>query len=85
MKEIHVTLSERIKRTSTIESFRFKSDERAEFLPGQFLQLILDQENRNNSDLNKYLSFSSAPNKDYFEVTKRISDSKFSQTLNKFK
>ena len=85
MKEIHAMLSERIKRTLTIKSFRFKSDQRVEFLPGQFLQLILDQENRNNSELNKYLSFSSAPEKDYFEVTKRISDSKFSQTLNKLK
>jgi len=85
MKETQVTLSERIKRTSAIESFRFRSDERIEFLPGQFLQIIFDEENRNNSDLNKYLSFSSAPGKEYFEVTKRISGSEFSHALTKLK
>ena len=85
MKETQVILSERIKRTSAIESFLFKPDERIEFLPGQFLQLIFDQENRNNPDLNKYLSFSSAPGKEYFEVTKRISGSEFSQALTKLK
>jgi len=81
MKETQAILSERIKRTPTIESFRFKSEEKIEFLPGQFLKLIFDQENKNNSDLNKFLSFSSAPGKEYFEVTKRISDSEFSQAL----
>jgi len=85
MKEINVTLSQRIKRTSTIESFRFRSDQEIEFLPGQYLQLILDQENRNNSDLNKFLSFSSAPNKEYFEVTKRLSGSEFSKVLDRLK
>ena len=85
MKEIHVTLSERIKRTSTIESFRFKSDQSIEFLPGQFLKLIFDQENKFNSDLNKFLSFSSAPGKEYFEVTKRLSDSEFSKALDRLK
>ncbi|MCK4912434.1 MAG: hypothetical protein KAS05_01785 [Candidatus Omnitrophica bacterium] len=81
MKEIQAILSERIRRASTVESFRFKPDEKIEFLPGQFLKLIFDQENRNNSDLNKFLSFSSAPGKEYFEVTKRISGSEFSQAL----
>ena len=85
MKEIQVTLSERIRRTSTIESFRFRPNEKIEFLPGQFLQLIFDEENRNNSNLNKFLSFSSAPGKEYFEVTKRISGSEFSKVLAKLK
>jgi len=60
-------------------------EEKIDFLPGQFLQLIFDQENRNNSDLNKFLSFSSAPDKEYFEVTKRMSGSEFSQALAKLK
>lgn len=85
MKETSVILTKRIKRTLAIESFRFKPDEKIEFLPGQFLQLIFDQENRNSSNLNKFLSFSSAPDKEYFEVTKRISNSEFSDSLAKLK
>ena len=85
MKEIQVIFSERLKRTESIESFRFRSDEKIEFLPGQFLQLIFDEENREDSDLNKFLSFSSAPGKEYFEVTKRISGSEFSEALAKLK
>jgi len=85
MKETQVIFSERIKRTSTIESFRFRPDEKIEFLPGQYLQLIFDEKNRSNSDLNKFLSFSSAPGKEYFEVTKRMSGSEFSKVLTKLK
>lgn len=85
MKEITVIFTERIKRALSIESFRFRSDEKIEFLPGQFLQLIFDQENRSNSNLNKFLSFSSAPGKEYFEVTKRMSKSEFSDSLAKLK
>jgi len=85
MKEIQVIFTERLKRTDSIESFRFRSDEKIEFLPGQFLQLIFDEESREDSDLNKFLSFSSAPGKEYFEVTKRMSGSEFSEALAKLK
>ena len=85
MQEIRVSLSERIKRTQTVESFRFCAKEKINFVPGQFLQLIFDEENRDNKELNKYLSFSSLPSKNYLEVTKRISDSNFSQRLKNLK
>jgi len=85
MKEAKVTLIEKIKRTEAIESFRFKPGQRIDFLSGQFLQLILDEKNRNNYTLNKFLSFSSAPNKDYIEVTKRITGSEFSNLLQNMK
>ena len=81
MREIRATFLERKVRTSTATSFRFQPDEKIDFLPGQFLHLIFDQKDRGNSSLNKYLSFSSAPGKDYFEVTKRISESAFSKGL----
>ena len=84
-KIIQAKLLNKIKRTPTIESFRFQSDEKISFLPGQFLQIIFDEENSLNRELNKYLSFSSSPNKSYFEVTKRLSNSKFSQRLRKLK
>lgn len=77
-------LIKRIKRTSSIESFRFSLKEKLDFLPGQALQLIFDEENKNNKEVNKYLSFSSSPSKEYIEATKRLSDSKFSQLLKNF-
>jgi len=73
--------SESIKRTATVQSFRFVPEEKIDFIPGQFLQVILDAGNAGNKELNKYLSFSCAPGKDYIEVTKRISESAFSKKL----
>ena len=84
-KIIQTKLLNKVKRTPTIESFRFQPSEELDFIPGQFLQIIFDEENSLNRELNKYLSFSSSPNKSYFEVTKRLSDSKFSQKLRELK
>ena len=64
-----------------MDSFRFVADKPVEFTPGQFLKVIFDEKERNNIALNKYLSFSSAPGRDYFEVTKRLSESEFSNRL----
>ncbi len=81
MKELKARLLERIKRTDTIESFRFTFTERVDFLAGQFMQVILDGQNRDNKELNKYLSFSSSPTRPYIEFTKRLSQSAFSEKL----
>ncbi len=78
---IRTTFSERIKRTPTIESFRFLPQEKIDFIPGQFLQIVFDGKNPQNKELNKYLSFSSSPAREYIEVTKRLSESLFSQRL----
>lgn len=78
-------LIERIKRTYSIESFRVELEDKVDFLPGQFLQVIFDKDNLNNRDLNKYLSLSCSPTKNYIEFTKRLSDSLFSQKLNSLK
>ncbi|MDD5044423.1 MAG: FAD-dependent oxidoreductase [Candidatus Omnitrophica bacterium] len=83
MKAFSAKLIERIKRTPTIESLRFLPEERILFLPGQFLQVIFDERNPANKELNKYLSFSSSPDKQYFEITKRMSGSIFSERLKK--
>ena len=80
-KILSARLTERIKRTPSIESFRFLPEETIEFSPGQFLQLIFEENNLENKELNKYLSFSSSPTKEYIEVTKRLSKSYFSQRL----
>lgn len=81
MKEVRGKLVARIKRTLSVESFRFALKEKLNFIPGQFLRVIFDEGNRNNKELNKYLSFSASPTKEYIEVSKKLSDSNFSQKL----
>jgi glycine betaine catabolism B len=81
MKLLQAVFTARIKRTSTVESFRFQLEEKLDFEPGQFLKIIFDQNDLNNKKLNKYLSFSASPEKDYVEVTKRLSESDFSNLL----
>lgn len=85
MKEIRVNFTERIIRTETVHSLRFVSEEKIVFAPGQFLQLILDEHDKNNNSLNKYLSFSCAPGKNYIEITKRLTSSEFSKKLSNLK
>ncbi|MEI8349215.1 MAG: FAD-dependent oxidoreductase [Candidatus Omnitrophota bacterium] len=85
MKEVRAVFIERIDRTPTVASFRFQPNEKVTFIPGQFLQVIFDGQNKNNKDLNKYLSFSASPDKAYIEVTKRLSTSMFSQKLSGLK
>lgn len=85
MNSFSVTLAEKIKRTPSIESFRFKTKEKVDFLPGQFLKVIFDADEIQNKQLNKYLSFSSSPTKEYIEVTKRLSNSAFSAHLRELK
>lgn len=84
-KEVTGVFAEKIKRTPAVESFRFRPKEAIDFLPGQFLEIIFDKDNRGNRSLNKYLSFSSAPGKEYIEVTKKISGSEFSRSLTALK
>ena len=81
MEEYKVRLQEKIERTEVVTSFRFKHAERIDFQPGQFLELIFDEDNRKNKNLNKFLSFSSSPARDYIEVTKKLSESEFSSRL----
>ncbi|HNS32194.1 MAG TPA: FAD-dependent oxidoreductase [bacterium] len=81
MKLYRTILSERIHRTSTIESFRLVPEERISFIPGQFVRVFLDRSNPGNRELNKYLSFSSAPGREYVEVSKRLTESVFSGRL----
>jgi len=78
-------LIEKISRTPSIKSFRFKAEKKLDFLPGQFSFVMLDSANPQNRNLNKYLSFSSSPLNDYFEVTKKLSQSEFSKKLDSLK
>jgi len=80
-----VKFLESIERTPTVESFRFMPEKRIDFLAGQFLRVIFDRDNLENKELNKFLSFSSSPYREYIEVTKRLSESLFSQRLKSLK
>jgi ferredoxin-NADP reductase len=80
MKEYRTVLLEKIRRTPTVISFRLRLFEKIDFLAGQFMQVRFS-ENDGDRDMNKYLSFSSSPTKEYIEFTKRISDSAFSERL----
>jgi len=85
MDILEAELISRINRTASVESFRFLPDKKVNFLPGQFLQVVFNSENPADKELNKYLSFSSSPTKDYIEITKRLSESKFSNALKALK
>jgi len=85
MADVKVKFIERIQRTQTVASFRFRPAQKVNFVPGQFLQLVFDGSNASNKDLNKYLSFSCSPAREYIEVTKRLSESQFSQRLKSLK
>lgn len=81
IKEIKGRFLEVLERTDDVKSFRFKLENDFGFKAGQFLQVIFNQENRADKELNKYLSFSCSQSHDYLEVTKKISQSAFSQKL----
>jgi len=81
MEEQRAQLIERIQRTDTVESFRFRLPSPTPFLPGQFAEVIFDSLHRDNKELNKYLSLSSSPTHEYREVTKKLSNSRFSRRL----
>lgn len=80
---LEARLIAKIRRTDIVESFRFLPENKIGFIAGQFLQLIFDTVNSENKDLNKFLSFSCSPTKEYIEVTKRLSESDFSENLKK--
>jgi ferredoxin-NADP reductase/rubredoxin len=78
--EVQSTVLEVIRRTPTIKSFRLAAPGRAAYKPGQYLSFRLG----NEAELTRFLSISSSPTEaGYLEVTKRITQSRFSQTLDR--
>jgi len=81
-KDLIVRVKEVIPRTYNVKSIRFDIGEELDFKAGQFLSLTL----QNNPALKRYLSISSSPTeKCYLEVTKKITGSDFSKTLDQLK
>ncbi len=83
INEFETKVIEIIQRTGDVKSFRFAVPEEINFKPGQFFVLtikIRDQE------ATKHFSFSNSPTeKGYVEFTKRITNSEFSQALDKLR
>lgn len=78
--QVQATIQQVIPRTPTIKSFRLAIPNRASYRPGQYLSISLE----NDVGLTRYLSISSSPTeKGYLEVTKRITQSGFSQILDR--
>ncbi len=63
-----------IQRTKGAKSIRFKKPKDFNYLPGQWAFLTLGQDT-------KPLSFSSSPTEAFLEVTKRLTDQRFSKAL----
>jgi ferredoxin-NADP reductase len=83
MIEFDTKVLDVIQRTHNVKSFRFAIEEDVEFKPGQFffVTIKIDTEEKK-----KHFSFSNSPTeKGYVEFTKRITDSEFSQALDRLK
>jgi len=81
-EEIKAKIKEIIRRNYNVKSFRLEVSEPRDFQAGQFLSVTL----QNNPKLKRYLSISSSPTeKCYLEFTKKLTQSDFSQTLDKLK
>lgn len=76
-----ITFTERIQRTSAIASFVFATPAGLNFRAGQYAYIVFDDQNRNNRQLNKILSFSCPPGGETIHFTKRFSNSEFSARL----
>ncbi len=72
-----------IKRTRNVKSFRFNLPEKVLFKPGQFFSVAIRVDGK---EMAKYFSLSNSPTETgYVEFTKRITESSFSQALDKLK
>jgi len=72
-----------IQRTRDIKSFRFAQTKKVDFKAGQFFFVTIKI---NGEEKTKHFSFSNSPTENnFYEFTKRITDSEYSQGLNKLK
>src|SRR3989338_5218155 len=83
IKEFETIVIDIIQRTHDIKSFRFAIPEQINFKPGQFFVLTIKIYCKETT---KHFSFSNSPTEEgYVEFTKRITNSEFSQALDKLK
>lgn len=83
VKEFETNVIDIIQRTHDIKSFRLAIPGEIHFKPGQYFVLTIKI---NGKKATKHFSFSISPTeKRYVEFTKRITDSEFSQALDRLK
>lgn len=83
MVEFETEVSEVIKRTYDVKSFRFKRKKDLDFKAGQFFFVTIKI---GGIDRTKHFSFSNSPTeKDYIEFTKKLTDSEYSKALDRLK
>ena len=85
VKEFETEVIDVIRRAPNVKSFRFSipEDTEIDFKAGQFFVVTIKI---NGEDAFKHFSFSNSPyEKEYIEFTKRITESVFSQALDRLK
>ena len=83
MIKLDTEVSDIIERTHNVKSFRFRIEKDVDFKPGQFFFVTIKID---GVERTKHFSFSNSPTeKGYVEFTKRITDSEFSQALERLK
>lgn len=82
---VDLRFEQSLERAGAVKSFRFLPGEKVKFKPGQFAKILFSPLSLADRNLNKYLSFSCAPEEKYLEFTKKLSGSVFSQKLNSLK
>ncbi|MBL7084611.1 MAG: FAD-dependent oxidoreductase [Candidatus Omnitrophica bacterium] len=83
MVEFETEVLEIIQRAPNVKSFRFKIKESIDFKPGQFFFVTIKID---GNERTKHFSFSNSPTeKGYIEFTKRITESEYSEALERLK
>lgn len=83
MVEFETELTDVIKRTYNVKSFRFIRRGKGSFKAGQFFFVTIRID---GTDRTKHFSFSNSPTEDgYIEFTKRLTDSEYSKALDGLK
>ena len=83
VREFETTVTEVIRRTHDIKSFRFSIPDDVDFKPGQYFVLTIKIKGR---DATKHFSFSNSPTeKGFIEFTKRMTNSEFSKALDQLR
>jgi ferredoxin-NADP reductase len=76
---------EKIHETDDIWSFRFQPETLTTWVAGQYLRLELPNKTKDEHDNVHWFTISSAPEEGYIQVSTRVRDSVFKQTLNGLK
>jgi ferredoxin-NADP reductase len=81
--EAELKIKEIIQRTHNVKSIRLETKENVDFKAGQYMIVTVKADGK---DLTRYLSISNSPTEDgYIEFTKKLTNSDFSNTINRIK